>query len=124
MTSSCKCPIVRTFLVNVVFTCSFSETPTLATGPKNITSQVNRTVLFDCKATSNLASKISWFKRGKGDSKMISVDTLGQRFIVFSNGSLQVQKVQKQDEGFYQCRAENPVGYITTKAFLRVLGKA
>ena len=55
---------------------------------------------------------------------MISVDTLGQRFIVFSNGSLQVQKVQKQDEGFYQCRAENPVGYTTTKAFLRVLGKA
>ena len=53
---------------------------------------------------------------------MTSVLKLDKRFNIFPNGSLQIRSVQKKDEAFYHCRAENPIGYNNVTAFMRVLG--
>ena len=76
--------------------------------------------MFNCRAS--IGSQITWFKRMKGSSSLSSVQKLGKRFNVFPNGSLKIHPVQKIDEAFYRCRAENPVGYNNASAFLRVLG--
>lgn len=76
--------------------------------------------MFDCQASSG--SKISWFKRVQGSSSLTSILKLGKRFNVFPNGSLKINPVQKIDEAFYRCRADNPIGYNNASAFLRVLG--
>ena len=89
--------------------------------PKDLTSSVNRTALFDCKVRSS-GSKVTWFKRLQGSSSLTSIMKFGKRFNVFPNGSLKINPVQKIDEAFYRCRAENPVGHTNASAFLRVLG--
>jgi len=99
---------------------SFSEPPAILEAPKNLEISVNRTARFDCKASSG--SKITWFKQVQGSSSPTSILKLGRRFNVFPNGSLKIHPVQKVDEAFYRCRAENFIGYNHARAFLRVLG--
>lgn len=97
-----------------------AEPPVFIEVPKDLQTSVNRTAMFNCKAS--IGSQITWFKRMKGSSSLSSVQKLGQRFNVFPNGSLKIHPVQKIDEAFYRCLAENPVGYNNASAFLRVLG--
>ena len=86
-------------------------------------TSVNKTIMFDCKATSDFGIKYFWFQRVKGSSPLISILKLDKRFNIFPNGSLEIRKVQKKDEAIYHCRAENPIGSNNVSAFLRVLGK-
>lgn len=79
--------------------------------------------MFDCKATSDFGIKYFWFQRVKGSSSLISILKLDKRFNIFPNGSLEIRRVQKKDEAFYHCKAENPIGSNNVSAFLRVLGK-
>ena len=88
--------------------------------PRNLQTSVNRTVMFNCKAS--IGSKVTWFRRVQGSSALTSVFKLGKRFNIFPNGSLKIQQVQKIDEAFYRCRADNPIGFNNASAFLRVLG--
>ena len=97
-----------------------AEPPVFIEVPKNLQTSVNRTATFDCRAS--VGSHIMWFRRMEGSSSLSSVQKLGKRFNVFPNGSLKIHPVQKIDEAFYRCRAENPVGYNNASAFLRVLG--
>ena len=78
--------------------------------------------MLDCKGASDLGIKYFWFQRVKGSSSLTSILKLDKRFNIFPNGSLEIRKVQKKDEAFYLCRAENPIGYNNVSAFLRVLG--
>ena len=78
--------------------------------------------MFDCKATSDFGIKYFWFQRVKGSSSLISILKLDKRFNIFPNGSLEIRRVQKKDEAFYHCRAENPIGSNNVSAYLRVLG--
>ncbi|KAJ7391864.1 hypothetical protein OS493_016154 [Desmophyllum pertusum] len=77
--------------------------------------------MFDCKATSDLGVKYFWFQRVKESSSATSILKLDKRFNIFPNGSLEIRRVQKKDEAFYHCRAENPIGYNNVTAFMRVL---
>ena len=97
-----------------------AEPPVFIEVPKELQISINRTAMFNCRAS--IGSQITWFKRLKGSSSLSSVQKLGKRFNVFPNGSLKIHPVQKIDEAFYRCRAENPVGYNNASAFLRVLG--
>ena len=100
-----------------------AELPNFVKRPSDLTTSVNNSVMFDCKATSDLGVKYSWFQLVKGSSTSTSVLKLDNRFNIFPNGSLNIRNVQKKDEAFYHCRAENPLGFNNVTAFLRVLGK-
>lgn len=83
---------------------------------------MNKTKTFDCRATSDFGIKYFWFQRVKGSSSLISILKLDKRFNIFPSGSLEIREVQKKDEAFYLCKAENPIGDKNASAFLRVLG--
>lgn len=100
----------------------FAEPPRFVKIPSDLTTSVNKTIMFDCKATSDFGIKYFWFQRVKGSSSLISILKLDKRFNIFPNGSLEIRRVQKKDEAFYHCKAENPIGYNNVSAFLRVLG--
>ena len=102
---------------------SFAEPPRLVKIPSDLTTSVNKTIMLDCKATSDFGIKYSWFQRVKGSSSLISILKLDKRFNIFPNGSLEIRRVQKKDEAYYHCKAENPIGSNNVSAFLRVLGK-
>lgn len=100
----------------------FAEPPRFVTIPSDLTTSVNNTITFDCRATSDFGIKYFWFQRVKGSSSLISILKLDKRFNIFPSGSLEIRGVQKKDEGFYHCKAENPIGDKNVSAFLRVLG--
>ena len=54
----------------------------------------------------------------------MKVEKLSQRFKELANGSLLINRVEKKDEGYYECHAENQVGSVRTTANLQVLGKS
>ncbi|KAM4050421.1 vascular endothelial growth factor receptor 2 [Anomaloglossus baeobatrachus] len=71
---------------------------------KNQTTNVSETVEVRCLATGLPEPKILWFKNSDalvGDSGILLKD---------QNRTLTIQRVRKQDEGFYSCRACNELG--------------
>ena len=102
----------------------FAEPPRFVKIPSDSTTSVNKTMMFHCKASSDLGIKYFWFQRVRASSSLTSILKLDKRFNIFPNGSLEIRRVQKKDEAYYHCRAENPIGQNNASAFLRVLGNA
>ena len=82
---------------------------------------VGETQRFECQVVGFPTPAISWFKDG--------VDiTHNPRYGIGYDPSrgvitLSIKDVSHDDEGCYQCRAENSEGYATTTAYLVVRGK-
>lgn len=71
---------------------------------KNQTTNVSETLEVRCSATGLPDPQILWYKNSDalvGDSGIILKD---------QNRTLTIQRVRKQDEGFYSCRACNELG--------------
>ncbi|KAG1702048.1 Tyrosine-protein phosphatase Lar [Nymphon striatum] len=63
-----------------------------------------RVVVLPCEAAGNPTPKISWFK------DFIPVDMSNPRMTLLDGGSLQIVNAQLEDQGRYECVAENEFG--------------
>uniref|UniRef100_A0A8C5M3F9 receptor protein-tyrosine kinase n=1 Tax=Leptobrachium leishanense TaxID=445787 RepID=A0A8C5M3F9_9ANUR len=90
------------------------EPPAIHNILKNQTVNVSQTVEVKCQATGIPEPQITWFKNDEtlvGDSGVILKD---------KNRTLTIQRVRKQDEGFYACRACNHLGCKEAEMYFTV----
>ncbi|XP_072262332.1 vascular endothelial growth factor receptor 2 isoform X2 [Pyxicephalus adspersus] len=92
------------------------EAPIIHPALKNQTTNISETVEVHCQATGTPHPKIFWFKNADvlvGDSGIILRDR---------NRTLTIQRVRKQDEGFYSCQACNDLGCAQAEMYFTVNG--
>lgn len=80
---------------------------------------------FTCIADGEPQPTVFWEREGKASSPMLpNMYYNGGRFFVTRLGeSLQISKVEKEDEGVYTCLALSQIGNSHAKANLTVIGK-
>lgn len=76
----------------------------------------DREARLKCQPDAAPRPTIWWYKGG-------SEITTGARYKVESDGTLVIDKVNKQDAGQYQCRAQNILDEASANASAYVLGK-
>ena len=79
---------------------------------------MNGIATFECVATGNPPPSVFWTKEGSQDL-MFTGTTHGQWFVT-DDGTLTLQGVRKEDDGFYICSALSVAGSSVTKAYLEV----
>ena len=73
-------------------------------------------VTLDCAANGVPKPFITWLK----DGATIDLNHLDSRFLKMGEGSLQIKNVKVEDQGTYQCRAENSEDSVDSAAILEV----
>ena len=76
------------------------EFPRFILTPKNTTASVEETVWLHCKATGRPQPKVTWGKWASGGGNLPE-----ERFTFHPNGTMQIRKLQRGDEGRYFCIA-------------------
>lgn len=74
-------------------------------------------VTLDCAANGVPKPFITWLK----DGETIDLNLFDTRFSKVGQGSLQIKEVTVDDQGTYQCRAENSEDSVDAAAILEVL---
>lgn len=83
--------------------------------PKPQGVELNRSVLLPCEAQGEPEPKISWLRN------VIPINMTNPRYSLAASGSLEISDAQEEDQGNYECIAENSVGTaISTTATLFV----
>ncbi|XP_017786594.1 PREDICTED: neogenin isoform X2 [Nicrophorus vespilloides] len=91
--------------------------PTFIASPLPEVVVEGQTVTLDCAANGNPTPSIKWLK----DGYAIDIADLDSRFnLVGSTSSLTIVRIQKEDEGTYQCRAENKEDSLDASAQIQV----
>lgn len=108
-----------TFLVKFL-----SAKPRIVQPPGDVIVKEGSPAKFVCNATGDPQPTVIWEKQGKGSSSMFpAMNYYGGRFSVSSYGlSLDISRVEKQDEGVYTCWALIPGVTISADATLTVIG--
>ena len=78
-------------------------------------SVTDRQVLLSCLATGNPTPAITWWK----DGKLLQED---QWHIITKEGTLKIIDPKIDDEGNYECVAQNSAGEVVSKAVLDYYG--
>nr|XP_034986871.1 protein sidekick-1 isoform X4 [Zootoca vivipara] len=95
---------------------SILESPYFTTEPESrILAEVEKTVYIQCQAMGVPLPVLVWYKDAVPIHKL-----LNPRYKVLVNGSLQIQRLQPDDSGIYQCFARNDAGEMQSRTFLAV----
>ncbi|XP_042293989.1 protein sidekick-1 isoform X3 [Sceloporus undulatus] len=99
---------------------SILEPPYFTTEPESrIVAEVEKTVHIQCQAMGVPRPSLAWYKDAVPVLKL-----LNPRYKVLLNGSLQIQGLQPDDSGIFQCFARNEAGEMQTYTFLDVTNVA
>ena len=84
-----------------------------------------RSASFTCIANGEPQPTVFWEREGKASPTMFSNNYYngGRIFVTRLGESLQISKVEKEDEGVYTCVALSPIGNSHAKGKLTVIGK-
>nr|XP_040563510.1 roundabout homolog 2-like [Lepeophtheirus salmonis] len=104
--------------VEASFSISVHAKPAIQTKPKDQRIGMNGIAKFECSAGGNPPPSLFWTKEGSQEL-MFAGTKYGQRS-VSEDGTLFIQGVRKEDEGFYICSALSVAGSTATKAYLEV----
>ena len=90
-----------------------------------MTANEGSSASFTCIADGEPQPTVFWEREGKASSTMLpNMYYYGGRFFVTRLGeSLQIAKIEKEDEGVYTCLALSQIGNSHAKAKLTVIGK-
>ncbi|XP_053221811.1 protein sidekick-1 isoform X3 [Podarcis raffonei] len=95
---------------------SILESPYFTTEPESrILAEVEKTVHIRCQAMGVPLPVLVWYKDAVPIHKL-----LNPRYKVLLNGSLQIQGLQPDDSGIFQCFARNDAGEMQSRTFLDV----
>ncbi|XP_009564578.2 vascular endothelial growth factor receptor kdr-like isoform X2 [Cuculus canorus] len=71
-------------------------------------------IILECKVSGTPEPQITWRKN--------SYPILAASGISMENNTLVIERVKKDDEGLYECRASNDMGQDSTSAFIKIQG--
>ncbi|KAM9324058.1 vascular endothelial growth factor receptor kdr-like [Gastrophryne carolinensis] len=91
-----------------------NRAPQVMQNLENLTINSSSTLSLECKVDGSPSPTITWLKNGYA-IKLASG-------ITFSHNSLNIERVKKEDEGLYECLAENIMGHANTSAYITILG--
>jgi len=91
--------------------------PTFVMSPTSRVVQQGKDITLGCAANGVPAPSISWLK----DGREIELSLLDSRMTRSGTGSLNIRGVRLEDEGAYQCRAENNEDSVDAAATVTVL---
>lgn len=99
--------------------------PRIIQHPADVIANEGSSASFTCIADGEPQPTVFWEREGKASSTMLpNMYYYGGRFFVARLGkSLQIAKVEKEDEGVYTCSALSNIGNSHAKAKLIVIGK-
>uniref|UniRef100_A0A158Q735 Neogenin-like n=1 Tax=Elaeophora elaphi TaxID=1147741 RepID=A0A158Q735_9BILA len=87
-------------------------TPKIVSEPNNIVAQETTDVEFNCEASGEPGPAISWYKNGE--------TIIASEYFVIEATRLRVLGLVRNDQGVYQCIAENDAGSVQSNAQLIV----
>ncbi|KAM5147900.1 hemicentin-1 [Mantella aurantiaca] len=90
------------------------EVPVIHSQADYLEATVNNSITLPCEALGTPSPTITWQKEGVG------IKT-GGRYVMFSNGTLNIAYVTQKDGGTYTCIAQNSAGTALGKVKLKVL---
>ncbi|XP_063811582.1 matrix-remodeling-associated protein 5 [Pseudophryne corroboree] len=93
----------------------------MTTGIHFVSVPYEMDAVFPCETIGEPKPLITWTKLATG--AMMSSNTKIQRFKVFDNGTLHIQKLQLQDHGQYMCTAQNTHGVDKMTVTLAVVAQ-
>lgn len=73
------------------------------------------TLFLECKVNGNPSPTITWLKNGYVMKRASGITLL-------YNNSLMIERVKKDDEGLYECLANNEMGHTNTSAYITIRG--
>ncbi|XP_069842670.1 vascular endothelial growth factor receptor kdr-like [Dendropsophus ebraccatus] len=73
------------------------------------------TLFLECKVNGNPSPTITWLKNGYVIKRASGITLL-------YNNSLMIERVKKDDEGLYECYADNEMGHTNTSAYITIRG--
>ncbi|XP_010192241.1 PREDICTED: vascular endothelial growth factor receptor kdr-like, partial [Mesitornis unicolor] len=71
-------------------------------------------IILECKVSGTPDPQITWRKNGYPISAASGIS--------MENNTLVIERVKKDDEGLYECRASNDMGQDSTSAFIKIQG--
>ncbi|XP_069723890.1 vascular endothelial growth factor receptor kdr-like isoform X2 [Phaenicophaeus curvirostris] len=71
-------------------------------------------IILECKVRGTPEPQITWRKNGYPISAASGIS--------MENNTLVIERVKKDDEGLYECRASNDMGQESTSAFIKIQG--
>ncbi|CAH1255480.1 FZD2 [Branchiostoma lanceolatum] len=92
--------------------------PAVVVYPENVTIAWKETATFKCQATGNPPPAIFWYKEGSQNLHFPG-KTAG-RLRVTNSGELVIRRVNKEDQGWYVCKALSVSGSVKGKTYLKV----
>ncbi|XP_075051857.1 vascular endothelial growth factor receptor 2 [Mixophyes fleayi] len=104
----------KKYCLTTKITINAQKPPVIHQGLKNQTTNVSETLEVRCQVTGTPEPQILWFKDYDalvGDSGIILKD---------QNRTLTIQRVRKEDMGFYSCRACNDLGCAEAEMYFTV----
>lgn len=96
-----------------------SAPPTFTTRPQGTTVALNGLAAFECSASGNPPPSVFWTKEGS-QTLMFPNMTYEGHIKITSDGSLEIQGVEKDDAGYFICSALSVAGSATARVFLQV----
>ncbi|XP_072488817.1 hemicentin-2 isoform X3 [Notamacropus eugenii] len=103
-------------VVEKVITLILRSAPIFVVEPQDVVVRAGGTVVLLCQAAGEPAPTVEWTQAGRPIR-------VSQRLRTLPNGSLQLQGVEMEDMGEYECVAHNLLGTATTQAFVAVKGE-
>uniref|UniRef100_A0A182XWB4 Uncharacterized protein n=1 Tax=Anopheles stephensi TaxID=30069 RepID=A0A182XWB4_ANOST len=89
--------------------------PTIVSKIASYTSSVVASMAFNCSVTGNPMPTVTWYKNGR---------ELSSNYIVHYNyPMLQINTLDPEDEGLYQCMARNAAGEVSASSYLTIRDK-
>ncbi|RWS14759.1 roundabout 1-like protein, partial [Dinothrombium tinctorium] len=94
--------------------------PQFLISPENVNVPINSEARIDCVASGKPSPSMFWSR--EGNEMLMFPGKSYRRFSVTEEGTLVINGVQKEDQGYYFCSAVSVIGSVIGKAYLTVIG--
>ncbi|XP_069468649.1 vascular endothelial growth factor receptor kdr-like isoform X2 [Ambystoma mexicanum] len=91
------------------------EAPVVVRNLSQLAVNSSSTLHLECRVDGRPAPTITWLKDGYRMKPASGISLL-------TNNSLIIDRVKKEDEGMYECKASNEMGQVSTSAYVTVEG--
>uniref|UniRef100_A0A182SP37 Uncharacterized protein n=1 Tax=Anopheles maculatus TaxID=74869 RepID=A0A182SP37_9DIPT len=98
-----------------VFSVTVLIPPTIVSKIASYTSSVVASMAFNCSVTGNPMPTVVWYKNGR--------ELTSNYIVTYNYPMLQINTLDPEDEGLYQCMARNAAGEVSVSSYLTIRDK-
>uniref|UniRef100_A0A493T3G9 receptor protein-tyrosine kinase n=1 Tax=Anas platyrhynchos platyrhynchos TaxID=8840 RepID=A0A493T3G9_ANAPP len=99
---------------SIEFYVSAKAAPYVIQNLTDLEVNISGKIILECKVSGTPEPHISWRKNGHPISAASGIS--------MENNTLVIERVKKDDEGLYECKASNDMGQDSTSAFIKIQG--